>query len=221
VIYANALTFEDARDYYQDMKARAKAWGRNPDDLKVMPGITPYIGRTMEEAQAKFQALQDLIDPLIGLGALYPFFGDLTHLDVDGPVPPPREDASIKSMAENLYDLAQTEGMSIRQLYQQTVSANGQRYMIGTPESIADDMQAWLEGGAADGFNICPPAMPDSLDDFVELLLPELRRRKLVRESYEGATFRENLGLSAPQFGDIRARPYKERAAREAAKAAG
>lgn len=221
VIYANALTFEDARDYYQDMKARAKAWGRNPDDLKVMPGITPYIGRTMEEAQAKFQALQDLIDPLIGLGALYPFFGDLTHLDVDGPVPPPREDASIKSMAENLYDLAQTEGMSIRQLYQQTVSANGQRYMIGTPESIADDMQAWLEGGAADGFNICPPAMPDSLDDFVELLLPELRRRKLVRESYEGATFRENLGLSAPQFGDIRARPYKERAAREAAKTAG
>ncbi|MCA0998004.1 LLM class flavin-dependent oxidoreductase [Alloyangia pacifica] len=208
VVYANSLTFEDAKAYYDDMKKRVAAFGRKPSDLAVMPGITLYIGRTQEEAQAKFDALQELIDPVIGLGVLYPFFGDLSQHDPDGPVPAPSANATVRSMADNLYNLAQSQGLSIRQLYQHAASANSQRFLIGTPESIADDLQHWVENGAADGFNICPAAMPSGLDDFVELLLPELRRRDLVRTEYAQATLRGNFGLSAPETGDIRARDY-------------
>lgn len=209
VLYANALTFEAAKEYYTDMKARAEAFGRDPSQLLIMPGITLYIGRTMAEAQAKFDALQALIDPLTGLGVLWPFFGDLTGHDLDGPVPAP-VNPTVRSMADNLYALAQDQGMSIRQLYQHAASANSQRYLIGTPQSLADDMQHWLEGGAADGFNICPAAMPESLDDFVSLLLPELRRRGLVREEYDAGTLRGNLGLAEPTRGDIAARRRTE-----------
>lgn len=208
VIYSNALTVEDARAYYADMKRRAVAFGRKASDLAIMPGITLYIGRTQEEAQAKFDQLQELIDPLIGLGVLFPFFGDLTGQDLDGPVPEPLPNATVKSMAENLYNFAKKNDLTLRQLYQHAASANGQRFMIGTPEAIADDMQLWIETGAADGFNICPAAMPSSLDDFTELLLPVLRARGLVRTSYEGTTLRENLGVGSAEFGDIRSRPY-------------
>ncbi|HEY0213677.1 MAG TPA: LLM class flavin-dependent oxidoreductase [Paenirhodobacter sp.] len=207
VLYANALTYESGQEYYRDMKARAAVQGRDPAQILVMPGITLYVGRTRAEAQAKFDELQACIDPLVGLGILGQFFGDLSGHDIDGPVPAPTN-PKVKSMAENLYAEAQSKNLTIRQLYQLAASANSQRYIIGTPEDIADDMQQWYEGEAADGFNFCPAAMPTSLDDFTTLVLPELRRRGLVATSYEGKTLRENLGLAQPAFGDVRGRPH-------------
>ncbi|HEY0122020.1 MAG TPA: LLM class flavin-dependent oxidoreductase [Rhizobium sp.] len=207
VLYANALTIDSAREYYQDMKARAAAQGRNPSQLLVMPGITIYVGRTKSEAQAQFDMLQELIDPLVGLGILDQYFGDLSEYDLDGPVPAPKN-PKIRSMAENLYGEAQARNLTIRQLYQLAASANSQRHVIGTAKDVVDGMQEWFENDAADGFNVCPPAMPVSLDSFINLVLPELRKRDLVRLEYNGSTLRENLGLDKPMMGDVRSRHY-------------
>jgi FMN-dependent oxidoreductase (nitrilotriacetate monooxygenase family) len=207
VLYGNALTLESAQEYYRDMKQRAAAQGRNPDHLLVMPGLTIYTGATKAEAQAQFDQLQELIDPLVGLGMLNQFFGDLSGYDLDGPVPAPNN-PKIRSMAENLYREAQAKGLSIRQLYQLAASANSQRHMIGTPSEIVDSMQEWFENEAADGFNICPAAMPLSLGNFIDLILPELRKRNLVRTEYDGGTLRQNLGLADPVQGDVRSRQY-------------
>ncbi|AYD04488.1 LLM class flavin-dependent oxidoreductase [Neorhizobium sp. NCHU2750] len=207
VLYSNALTLDSAQEYYLDMKNRAAAHGRDPSQLLVMPGITIYTGRTKAEAQAQFDQLQELIDPLIGLGILGQYFGDLSDHDLDGPVPAPNN-PKIRSMAENLYNEAQAKNLTIRQLYQLAASANSQRHIIGTAEEVVDSMQEWFENDAADGFNICPPAMPVSLDSFLELILPELRKRNLVRTEYDGGTLRQNLGLAEPAQGDVRSRSY-------------
>jgi alkanesulfonate monooxygenase SsuD/methylene tetrahydromethanopterin reductase-like flavin-dependent oxidoreductase (luciferase family) len=123
---------------------------------------------------------------------------DLRGLDVDGPLPELPETNAGKSRQALLVDLARREGLTIRQLYLRTAGARGHRQIRGTPARIADELQAWFEGGAADGFNIMPPYLPGALDDFVELVIPELQRRGLFRTAYEGRTLRENLGLPRP-----------------------
>ena len=123
--------------------------------------------------------------------------GDLSGYDPDGPVPEPK-DPRVRSMARMGLELARRENLSIRQLYSRIAAGFGGRVVVGTPESIVDDMEEWVAAGAADGFNICPPVLPVGLDDFVELVLPELRRRGMFRTEYEGATLRENLGVPMP-----------------------
>src|SRR5581483_11219598 len=88
--------------------------------------------------------------------------------------------------------------LTIRQLYQRVAGARGHRTIWGTPVQIADQLEEWFVNDAADGFNIMPPYLPGGLDDFVDLVVPELRRRGLFRTEYEGRTLRENLGLARP-----------------------
>ncbi|WP_347559099.1 LLM class flavin-dependent oxidoreductase [Robbsia sp. KACC 23696] len=199
VVYSNAHELEKAQVFYADLKARLPNHGRSPDDLLIMPGITPYIGRTREEAQAKFDALQALIDPLSGLAMLYGNFGDLSKYDVDGPMPDlsDHEGSHVKSIATNLLNVAKEKNLTIRQLYQMVAAGFGVRYVIGTAADIADDMQQWFEAGAADGFNFCPAVNPQGVDDIAELLVPELQKRGLFRTEYESSTLRGNLGLPA------------------------
>ena len=197
VVYAHALDMASAQAYCADIKRRAVASGRSADDVLVMPGLTPYVGRTREEAQAKLDRLQDLIHPLSGLSTLYSYFGDLSGCDVDGPLPN-LDETKLLSIARNLMQVARRDELSIRQLYRMMAAGNTGRYIVGTPEDIADDMQQWFEAGAADGFNICPAILPGGLDDFAELVLPELRRRGLFRTEYAGRTLRSNLGLKDP-----------------------
>src|SRR5690606_39006255 len=103
-----------------------------------------------------------------------------------------------KSRQQLVYEQARREGLSIRELYLSVSGARGHRFIIGTPESVADQLEHWFVNGGADGYNVMPPYLPDALDDFVNLVVPELQRRGLFRTEYEGATLRENLGLSRP-----------------------
>lgn len=194
VVYSHALEMSDAQVYYSDLKSRLAKYGRTHEDLLIMPGLTTYVGRTRQEAQDKFDQLQDLIAPLSGLGMLYNHLGDLSGYDLDGP-PPDLRDAAVKSIAENLMKLARRENLSIRQLYKQVAAGNSGRFIIGTAEDIVDDMEEWFTKGAADGFNFCPAVSPPSVDDITTLIVPELRRRGLFRSEYEGTTLRANLGL--------------------------
>ena len=171
--------------------------GREPDDLKIMPAFCPVLGRTRAEAQAKFDELQELVDPLAGLGSLYGTFGDLSGYPLDGPVP---EDAigklGIRSISAQLRERVRQEKPTIRELYLRSGITGSAR--IGTPTDNADAMQEWFENGTCDGFNITPTHLPGGCEDFVELVVPELQRRGLFRTEYEGKTLRENLGIKRP-----------------------
>jgi FMN-dependent oxidoreductase (nitrilotriacetate monooxygenase family) len=194
VIYAIHDSLERMRSYYDDVKARMAKYGREPDNLKIMPAFCPVVGRTRAEAQAKYNELQILIDPLAGLGSLYSSFGDLSDYPLDGPVP---ADAlgtqELRSISAQLVEWVRKEKPTIRELYSRTGITGSAR--IGTPVDIADTMQEWFEASACDGFNITPATLPGGGEDFVEMVVPELQRRGLFRTEYEGLTLRENLGL--------------------------
>jgi alkanesulfonate monooxygenase len=171
-------------------------YGRAPDDMKILPGLRPTLGRTTAAARAKFNALQALLHPLVGLSTLYSTFGDLSGYPLDGPVPleacGPQE---LRSISERLRTRARRDQPTIRQLSQQVAGMGGGCNVIGTADEVANVMQEWFEQGACDGFNITPPYLPGGCDDFVDLVIPVLQRRGLFRTAYEGATLRENLGL--------------------------
>jgi alkanesulfonate monooxygenase len=198
VVYAAAQTLEDARAYYQDVKRRMPRYGRHPDQLKIMPGLMAVPGRTRQEAQDRYQVLQDLVQPVVGLGALANYLGDLSDYDLDGPLPEPK-DRRDHSRGQIFIDMARRNNLTIRQLYLSIAGGNGHRTVIGTPADIVDAMEEWFHGEAADGFNILPTWLPGGLEEVVEMVVPEMQRRGLYRTAYEGRTLRENLGLAYPE----------------------
>ncbi|MGP8436364.1 LLM class flavin-dependent oxidoreductase [Paraburkholderia fungorum] len=199
VVYSASFNISAAKEYYADLKARLKKHGRTEDQLLIMPGLTTYVGKTRQEAQDKYDRLQELIDPVSGLSVLFSTLGDLSEYDIDGPVPDVTSGA-VNSIAQGLIEMARRDNLTIRQLYK--LRASGGRQLIGTATDIVDDMEMWFREGAADGFNLCPAILPGGLDDFVELILPELRKRGLFRTEYESGTLRGNLGLAPLRFGD-------------------
>lgn len=199
VIFTAQPTLAAAQAFYASVKGRLTGYGRHPDDLKVMPGIFPVVARTQAEADEKYGQLQDLVDPKVGLALLSGMAGgvDLSGYPLDGPVPADLPETNGgRSRQRLLLDLAAREDLTIRQLYLRIAGARGHWTVVGTPESIVDQMEDWFLNAGADGFNVMPPHLPGGLDDFVELIIPELRRRGLFRSEYEGATLRENLGLA-------------------------
>lgn len=202
VIFTAQQSLADAQAFYRGLKARLARYGRTPDQLKILPGVFPVVGRSEAEAQEKFEALQNLIHPSVGLALLSQHLGgiDLSGYPLDGPLPDNLvEPNGAKSRFQLVTGLARREGLTIRQLCLRVATARGHWSIHGTPQSVADQLQAWFEGEAADGFNVMPPWLPGGLDDFIELVLPELRRRGLFRERYTGTTLREHLGLRRPE----------------------
>ncbi|MBO1514892.1 LLM class flavin-dependent oxidoreductase [Metabacillus bambusae] len=202
VIFTAWQTISEAQSFYQDVKRRLKKYGRTEESLKIMPGVFPVIGRTEKEANEKKQQLVELIPEQVGVGLLSSLISyDLSEYPVDKPLPelPDIKDINgAKTRFQLIKDLGDRENLTIRQLYQRVAGARGHREIKGTPLQIADQMQEWFENGAADGFNIMPPYMPGGLDDFVDLVIPELQNRGLFREEYTGHTLRDHLGLSRP-----------------------
>ncbi|MBP2079023.1 LLM class flavin-dependent oxidoreductase [Oceanobacillus polygoni] len=202
VIFTAWQTLEEAQAFYKDIKGRMEKYGRSPDELKIMPGVFPVIGRTKEEAEENKAFLESLIPEEAGVALLSSHLNvDLSSYPVDGPLPdlPSLEEVNgAKTRFKLIKDLAERENLTIRQLYQRVSGARGHREIKGTPEQIANQLQEWFENEAADGFNIMPPYFPDGLEDFVQHVIPILQERKLFREEYEGSTLRENLGLSYP-----------------------
>jgi FMN-dependent oxidoreductase (nitrilotriacetate monooxygenase family) len=198
-VFTAHQTLASAQAFYRDLKSRMARYGREPDELRIMPGLFAVIGRTPQEARDKHEQLQTLIHPDVGLSLLSRMIGfDLSGCDVDGTLPDMPESNGGKSRAELLSTLAREENLTIRQLYLRIAGARGHRQIHGTPQQIADEMEEWFTADAADGFNVMPPCLPDGLDDFVELVIPELQRRNLFRTEYEAATLRGNLGLRRP-----------------------
>jgi N-acetyl-S-(2-succino)cysteine monooxygenase len=202
MVYSAFAHLDMAQEYYASVKSRLAKYGRSQDSLRVMTGIMPVIGRTREEAQAKFDQLQDLLDPRVANGMLMiNQFPDLSAHGLDDKVPQAEVRDVYLTAARNpklttrLMQRARREGMTIRQLHAAVSAGFWHLGVIGTPTDVADTMQSWFEQGAADGFIVQPPYLPGSATDFVDLVIPELQRRGLFRLAYEGHTLRENLGL--------------------------
>ncbi|MEV4195143.1 LLM class flavin-dependent oxidoreductase [Streptomyces toxytricini] len=201
-VFTAQQTLADAQAFYQDVKSRAARYGRSGDDIVVLPGIAPVIGATEAEAKALERELTELQVPEYGLAQLSGMLGvDLTGLPLDGPLPDLPEERDIngnKSRFTLVAELARREDLTLRELIARLGAGRGHRVYAGTPEQIADQLEEWFTGGAADGFNIMAPVLPTGLTDFVDHVVPELQRRGLFRTAYEGGTLRERYGLPRP-----------------------
>ena len=203
MIYAAAQFIEDAQGFYADVKGRMAKYGREQDQLKVMPGLSFTIAGSRQEAQDRFGALEEAVD---FSGDLNLMGHDVSAYPLDGPLPDLPEPENGKGRWRQLTALARRENLTIRQLFLRFNAVRGHRVVLGTAIDVADAIQDWFERGAADGFNLIPPVLPTALDQFVDHVVPELQRRGLFRTEYEGATLREHLGLHRPENRHVVAR---------------
>ncbi len=195
-----------AQEFYADLKSRAAAEGRAGDQVVVLPGLSPVVAGTEEEAQRLATELNDLADTDVGRQRLSARFGgyDFTHLPLDTPLKPgdfpdPATVEAARSRTELIVGLVEREGLTLRQLLSRLAGARGHFTFAGTPEQTADLIQDWCTDGAADGFNIMPPLLPTMLDSFIEGVVPILQQRGLFRTAYEGETLRDHYGLDRPE----------------------
>jgi FMN-dependent oxidoreductase (nitrilotriacetate monooxygenase family) len=199
VVFAAGSNLDNGQRFYADVKGRMEKFGRHRDHLKILPGALVVVGETDAQARAKRGRLDSLVNYANAIASLSIALGhDASGFDPDGPLPEIPETNASKSGRERVIELAEREKLNVRQLAQRLGGYGGLAF-VGTPSTIADQMQEWLFGEASDGFNVMFPYLPDGLDDFVDRVVPELQRRGIFRHNYEGKTLRENLGLPRPE----------------------
>jgi FMN-dependent oxidoreductase (nitrilotriacetate monooxygenase family) len=199
VIFASQRDIGEARAFSADIRSRMMRLGRNPEHMKILPGCFVVVGGTEGEALGKRRLLDSLVHYDSAIAQLSINLGcDASKFDPDAPLPEIPPSNASQSGRERTVAMALKEGLTVRQLAQR-IGGYGGLSMVGTPASIADTMEEWLTTGASDGFNIMFPYLPGGLDDFVDMVVPELQRRGLFRTEYEGKTLRENLGLPRPE----------------------
>lgn len=210
VIFTRHTELEGGKAFYKDVKSRLGRYGRGEDDLKIFPGVTVVIGSS--EADAQERARETHRQQVSGPGAiafLEQVWGrDLTSYDPDGPLPdiePNVDDISVtrgkvrhfkdpQAIAGVWKQRAEAENLSIREL---VIAVSTRTSFVGTPGQVADQLNEYVQQRAADGFILVPSITPSGLDEFVDLVVPELQDRGVYRDSYPGTSLRENLGLPA------------------------
>lgn len=199
-VFTAQQTLAEGKEFYTDLKSRLGRYGRRDDELLILPGISPIIGSTEREALRLEKELEELIIPEYGVRQLSAILGvDLSDHPLDAPLPDlPDATEGQQSRSKLVTDLARRERLTLRELINRLAGGRGHRVVTGTPEQIADQIQEWFTGGAADGFNIMPPILPGGLEDFVDHVVPELQVRGLFRTEYEGRTLRQNYNLARP-----------------------
>jgi FMN-dependent oxidoreductase (nitrilotriacetate monooxygenase family) len=200
LIFTAQDTIPEGRAFREGIHARMEKHGRRPDEIRVFPGIQPIVGRTMAEAEEKYLELRSLVDDGIGIAAVARLAGgvDIFSLDPDGPLPPLKPSNAARARQERIIALGK-RGLSIRDIGRILAMSQTHRVIWGTPQSIADDLTEWYDQGAADGFNLLFAHYPKPLEEWVDMVIPELQRRGVFRTEYESTTFRGNLGVPIPE----------------------
>jgi FMN-dependent oxidoreductase (nitrilotriacetate monooxygenase family) len=197
-LFGAGTTKQDCIDAYANIKGRMARYGRSPDELKILPGVSVFVGRTSAEAEELYEELQGLISPALGVHYLSKMLvHDLDGMPLDGPLPSdlPEETLGGSSLRRYILDMARRDKLSIRETYQRTLPALGGPVFKGNAVQVADEMEDWWRSKAGDGFTIMAPVQPRGLSDFVDLVVPELQRRGIFRKEYETTTLRGHLGL--------------------------
>ena len=200
VVFASHGELPRGQAFYADLKARMAKYGRHPDELKILSGLPVIIGETEQEALDKRETLQNLIHPVVGKMRLgMDLELDLSDLPLDEPIPEeliPKSSNLHQAYFNRIVEMIRNENLTLRQLYLRY--ERGNKTLCGTPTSIADHMEEWLTAGAADGLMLNFPILPDGLEAFVQLVVPELQRRGIFRTEYTGHTLRDHLSLARP-----------------------
>jgi FMN-dependent oxidoreductase (nitrilotriacetate monooxygenase family) len=198
VVFGASPNLEAGKSFYRDVKGRMEALGRDPDHLKILPAAFLVVADSIEEAQAERRRLDSLVHYDSGIASLNGMLGyDVSLYDPDGPLPEIPETNASRSARERMIELARRENLTIRQLAQRAGSYAGLAF-VGTPRSVADEMEQWLVERGSDGFNVMFSWLPGGLEAVVRKLVPELQRRGIFRRDYAGTTLREHLGLPRP-----------------------
>ncbi len=198
LIFAAPGTLANARAFYADVKSRMRKFGRDPEHLKILPGAFTIVADSVDEAKAIRAKLDSLVHYDSAIASLSIALGhDASTFDPGGPLPEVPPTNASQSGRERVIELARRENLTVRQLAQRLGGYGGLAF-VGTAQTIADEMQEWLESEGSDGFNVMFPWLPGGLDAFVDRVVPELQRRGIFRQEYEGRTLRENLGLPRP-----------------------
>ncbi|MEM7406269.1 MAG: LLM class flavin-dependent oxidoreductase [Pseudomonadota bacterium] len=204
-VFTAQLEKRTAVDFYGDLKARVREFGRNPDQVLILPGLSPVLASTEAEATALADELGQLADPEVGRSRMSARFGgfDFSHLPLDKPLcvddfPDPETVQAARSRTDVIVNLVRREQPTLRQLLAMLAGARGHHTFAGTPEQVVDLMVEWFDSRAADGFNVMPPVLPGMLEIFVDEVVPLLQQRGLFRTGYRGSTLREHYGLATP-----------------------
>ncbi|MEW6642769.1 MAG: LLM class flavin-dependent oxidoreductase [Pseudomonadota bacterium] len=199
VIFGASANIAAGQQFYADVKGRLDKLGRDRDHLKILPGAFVVVGDSDEEAREKLAVLDSKVHYDSGIASLSIALGhDASGFDPDGPLPEIPETNASQSGRARVVEAARRDNLTVRQLARRLGGYSGLKF-LGTPKTIADQMEEWLVSEASDGFNIMFPYLPEGLDDFVNRVVPELQRRGIFRRDYEGATLREHLGLPRPK----------------------
>lgn len=201
VVFTSHPNLQSALKFYNNLKEQVVAVGRSADSLKIVPAIQPLVADTEEEARAIEAELEALVHPDLAIALLQMQIGqtlDLSQYDPNGPLPDMPDSNGARSIQARVAEMSRDGDVSILQLARRIAAGRTSAAMTGTPVQIADAMEEWFNTGAADGFVIIPPILPDQLEVFVEKVVPELQRRGLFRTEYEGSTLRDHLGLDRP-----------------------
>jgi|GEM_PF-35874 len=199
MMYGKAGSLAHAQEFYRSMKARLGRHGRAPDELKIMPGLLCVAGRTEEEARDKFDRVQRTISEPEARDFAVQFMGPEFDLSIDRNAPLP-ESAELDAVAsrKRIGLVRDERRLSLVELGRWIGACMGHLTLIGTPQTIVDEMERYLLEGGSDGFALMPHYLPGNLEDFVELVVPELQRRGLLRTQYAPGTLRDRLGLKRP-----------------------
>ncbi|MFF7596581.1 NtaA/DmoA family FMN-dependent monooxygenase [Streptomyces mirabilis] len=209
VVFTRHGTVDAGREFYADVKGRLATYGRSPEDLKIMPGVTVVLGDTAADARERAAEIRHRqVSPQNALLALERIWGvDLSSYDPDGPLPDidPEPEPTLAqgrvrvadplAVAERWRALSRAKGLSIRQT---VIEASGRQSFVGTPETVAAELDEFVTAGAADGFILVPHLTPGGLDEFVDRVVPLLQERGAFRTEYTGTTLRSHLGLPEP-----------------------
>jgi FMN-dependent oxidoreductase (nitrilotriacetate monooxygenase family) len=209
--YADAVfcaehDLQEGKEFARKVKSRARdLYGRNPDDVLILPGLWPILGSTEAEARERRDQLEglntDTVDSLASLGKQLGLPVDSLELDRQLPwdlINSSSWKPTSYGFANSVLARARNEDLTVRTLLDQHIAGGGHRMVVGTPEQIADEIEAFFTEGAADGFNLNHDFYPDGLDLIVDHLVPELQRRGIFRKEYESTTLRGHLGLPLP-----------------------
>jgi FMN-dependent oxidoreductase (nitrilotriacetate monooxygenase family) len=201
VNFALVRTIEEGQKYRADFDERLQRFGRSPQHLKILPGVMPVVAGSRGEAEDKLEFLETLVPPRVGIDLVSSWCGiDLSAYAIDGPLPQLPDESTYDGQRSNLRRLKEfaKENLTIREIARRIANFGTGAVMVGTPTQIADEMEAWYAAGAADGFNLMFPQLPNDWLNFADLVAPELKRRGLIRGEYSAGTLRDRLGLHRP-----------------------
>ena len=208
-IFSRHHQLEDGREFYRDVKSRLARHGRDPDSLKIIPGVSFVLGDTEADAQEKAHHIRrQQVSPQTAILLLEQLWNrDLSGYDADGPLPTIDPDVSDESIIQGRAGMypdrlataaewrarAEQKNLGIRDLI---IEVTGRQSFIGTPARVAAELDTYVQTDACDGFILVPHLTPGGLDDFVDTVVPLLQERGVLRAEYATSTLRGHLGLA-------------------------